>query len=139
MSPSELPRALGAIAALVVSYAAACWMLTLRAHDLSLPSRLGWLCARLCALGHRGLFLDHGFGGGGEEAAVEREELMIYIAPHDPPGRVIFFATGGNWRAFNVVLSQAVCIGALVGKFPFPNAAENGPFDSATHPAPLPK
>ena len=83
MSPSELPRALGAIAALVVSYAAACWMLTLRAHDLSLPSRLGWLCALLCALGHRGLFLDHGFGGGGEEAAVEREELMIYIAPHD--------------------------------------------------------
>jgi hypothetical protein len=55
------------------------------------------------------------------------------------PGSLIFFATGGNLRAFNVVLSQAVCIGALVGKFAFPNAAENGPFESETHQALLPK
>jgi hypothetical protein len=49
---------------------------------------------------HRGLFLDDDFGGGGEKAAVEREELPIYVAPHDRSRKLNILRDGWQFESF---------------------------------------
>ena len=139
MSRSELTRTAGVIAALIVSYAAAFWMLTVGPHNLSLPSRLGWICALFCALGV-GVFSWTTILA----AVAKRRQWTLRNCQYMAlltiiPGSVLFFAAGANLRALNLVLYQAICTGLLVKKFVFPNADENGSFDSESQPTLLPK
>jgi hypothetical protein len=139
MSRSELTRTVGAIAALIVSYAAAFWMLTLRSHNLSLPSRLGWVCALFCVLGVGVFFWTTILAAVARRRQWTQRNCQYMALLTIIPGSVLFFAAGANLRALNPVLYQAVCTGLLVRKFVFPNADENGPFDSETQPTLLPK
>jgi hypothetical protein len=139
MSRSELTRTAGAIAALIVSYAAAFRMLTLRSHDLSLLGRLGWICALLCPLGVGVFFWSRILAAVAKRRQWTQRNCQYMALLTMIPGSVLFFAAGANLRALNLVLYQAICTGLLVKKFVFPNADENGSFDSESQPTLLPK
>src|ERR1700689_2587650 len=96
MSRSELTRNAGAIAALIVSYAAAFWMLTVGPHNLSLPSRLGWICALLCPLGVGVFFWSRILAAVAKRRQWTQRNCQYMALLTMIPGSVLFFAAGAN-------------------------------------------
>jgi hypothetical protein len=139
MSRSEWTQTLGSIAALVVSYAAAFWLLTLTPHDLSPLNRLGWMAALLCAMGVGVLFWAKILA-----LAARKRNWTVRDCRYIPlltiiPGCILFLASGVSWNTINPILYQAGFTGVLLRKFVFPNADAMGPFEREVPPTLFPK
>jgi hypothetical protein len=139
MTRSEWTQTLGSIVALVVSYAAAFWLLTITPHDLTPTHRLGWIAALYCTMGV-GVF----FWARILALAAKKRSWTLRNCRYIPlmtiiPGCVLFLAGGLNFSTFNLLLYQSLFTGALLRKFAFPNADALGPFEREVPPTLFPK
>ena len=139
MSRSEWTQTLGSIAALVVSYGAAFWLLTLTPHDLSPLNRLGWMAALFCAMGVGSLFWAKILALAAKKRSWTLRDCQYISMLTMIPGCILFLAGGFASKTINPVLYQALFTGALLRKFAFPNADALGPFEREVPPTLFPK
>jgi len=139
MSRSELGGILGSIAAVVVSYAAMLWLLTLRARGLDLAGRIGWACAAVCAMGAGAFFWAKILALVAKKRDWSRRDCRLMPFWTFIPGSVLFFAVGLHWFAVYFVIYEEMFISALLTKWMFPDADTLGPFEREVPPTLFPK
>lgn len=129
MPRSELGRMLGSIPAVVVSYAAAFWLLDFPHHDLSPLPRLGWVCALYCAVGVGGFFWSEilAFVARKRQWSPEGSRHASYLILI--PGSVLLLAGTSKMWIVNLLLYQSLFVGLRVRKLVHPDADQLGPFE----------
>lgn len=142
MSRSELGASLSSIAAILVSYGAMFWLLTIRARGhLDLGDRLGWVCAIYCATGAGVFFWARILASVAKKRLWSCRNCRLMPLWTMIPGSVLFFAGGLHWNAnaVNLVLYEAIFTGLLLVKLVYPNADTLGPFEREVPPTLFPK
>jgi hypothetical protein len=139
MSRMELSRTLGSIAAVLVSYAAAFWLLTLSRQGFNTLGRIGWLSAVYCAMGVGVFFWAKILAPVAKkrfwsQRGCQYAALMVMI-----PGCILFVARPSILHTGNLLILQSLFTGLLLTKFVYPNFYKSGPFDREPAITPFPK
>jgi hypothetical protein len=124
-----LSQALSSIAAVIASYAAAFWLITLPHHNLNFLSRIGYVSAVYCAIGVGAYFWAQILA-----FAVKKRQWSWRDCQYAPlltivPGCVLFLADGFTLGVINILIYEALFTRLLLSKFAYPNANDDSPFE----------
>ena len=128
-SRSELSQALGSIAALIASYAAAFWLITLPHNELNLLRRIGYVSALYCVIGVGVFFWAKILASAAKKRQWSRRDCQYAPLLTIIPGCVLFLAGGFTHGVINVLIYEAFFTQWRLSKLAYPNANDNSPFE----------
>lgn len=129
MSRSELSRALGSIAAVLVSYAAAFWLLALPHHYLTFLGRVGYVCAVYCVIGVGVFFWANILALAAKKRQWSQRDCQYAPLLTIIPGCVLFLAGGYPLGVASLLIYEALFTRFRLSKLVYPNASNDSPFE----------
>jgi hypothetical protein len=124
-----LSQALGSIAAVIASYAAAFWLITLSHHNLNFLSRIGYVSAVYCALGVGVFFWSRILVFSAKKRQWSRRDCQYAPLLTIIPGCVLFLAGGFTLGVINLLINEAFFTQWRLSKLAYPNADNDSPFE----------
>jgi hypothetical protein len=136
-SRSELNQTLYSVAAVLASYAAAFWLITLPHHDLNFPmlwraqffSRIGYVSAVYCAIGVGVFFWAQILALAAKKRQWSRRDCQYAPLLTIIPGCVLFLAGGFTLGVLNLLICEAFFTRLRLSKLSYPNANDDSPFE----------
>jgi hypothetical protein len=130
MTRTEMGKMLSSIAALVVSYAAAFWLLTLPHHGLAVPARIGYVSSVFSVLGVGVYFWATILAPVARKRQWSpRECQLIPLVTMAPALVFLFLFADGSMQTGNLLFYQPMLTGFLLVKFVHPDFYKSGPFE----------
>jgi len=139
MSRVQLSRILGSIAAVLASYVATFWLLTLPLHGFASLGRVGWVSAIYCALGVGVYFWAKILTPVAKQRYWSQRNCQLAAILIVIPGCLLFLSGGPILNVGTLLVNQALFTGLLLGKSVYPNAGKQGPFEKESPATLLPK
>jgi len=124
-----LSQALSSIAAVVASYAAAFWLITLPHHNLNFLSRIGYVSAVYCAIAVGVFFWARILWLAARKRRWSRRDCQYAPLLTIFPGCVLFLAGGFTLGVINLLICEALFTRLLLSKLAYPNANDASPFE----------
>jgi len=129
MERNELGKALGFIAALAVSYAAAFWLFTLPVHSFSMLARMGWMSALYCAMGVGVYFWAAILAPVAKNRMWSARNCQMASLIAIIPGAIFLLVNHPSPYFVNTLLYQYMFTGFLLTKLVHPDFYKRGPFE----------
>jgi hypothetical protein len=128
MSRSEFGQILGSSTAVLLSYAAAFWLIGLPHRGLNFLSRVGYVSAIYCVIAVGVFFWAQILAVAAKERQWSRRDCQYAPLLTMIPGCVLFLAGGFTLGVINLLIYEALFTRFRLAKLAYPNADTNSPF-----------